>query len=74
MHVYHASPHQEYFNAMEALMTAEAARPHWGKLRSIDAGYLSTAYRRFAEFIALCDRLDPERRFGNSYLGKVLGS
>jgi FAD/FMN-containing dehydrogenase len=30
-------------------------------------------YPRFADFTALRDRLDPERRFANDYLRRVLG-
>jgi L-gulono-1,4-lactone dehydrogenase len=74
IHVFHASPHQEYFRDMEAVMTAAGGRPHWGKMHTRDAGYLSAAYPRFADFLAIRDRLDPERRFGNGYLARVLGS
>jgi L-gulonolactone oxidase len=38
------------------------------------AGYLAGVYPRFADFVALRDTLDPERRFGNPYLARVLGS
>jgi hypothetical protein len=36
------------------------------------AEYLSRAYPRFGDFVALRDELDPERRFGNAYLTQVL--
>jgi FAD-linked oxidoreductase len=74
MHVYWTAPHEAYFADLEAIMTAAGGRPHWGKMHTRDAGYLSTAYPRFADFVALRDRLDPERRFGNRYLATVLGS
>jgi len=73
-HVYHPSPHEEYFRETEAIMTAAAGRPHWGKMHTRDAEYLRGVYPRFGEFVALRDKLDPERRFGNSYLRQVLGS
>jgi L-gulono-1,4-lactone dehydrogenase len=73
-HVYHASPHEEYFRETEAMMTAAGGRPHWGKMHTRDAGYLRGAYPRFGDFVALRDKLDPERRFGNAYLRQVLGS
>ena len=73
-HVYHASPHEEYFRETEAIMTAVGGRPHWGKMHTRDASYLSGVYPRFADFVALRDKLDPDRRFGNSYLRQVLGS
>jgi FAD-linked oxidoreductase len=73
-HVYHPSPHEEYFTQTEAIMTAVGGRPHWGKMHTRDAEYLAGVYPRFADFLALRDQLDPERRFGNDYLHQVLGS
>ncbi len=73
-HVYHASPHEDYFRETEAIMTAVDGRPHWGKMHTRDAGYLNGVYPRFGDFIALRDKLDPDRRFGNAYLRQVLGS
>jgi FAD/FMN-containing dehydrogenase len=55
-------------------MTAMGGRPHWGKLHTRDAAYLSDAYPRFTDFVTLRDELDPARRFGNPYLEQVLGS
>jgi FAD-linked oxidoreductase len=74
IHVFHASPHLEYFRDVEAVMTAAGGRPHWGKMHTRSAEYLSRAYPRFGEFVALRDELDPERRFGNAYLTQVLDS
>jgi L-gulono-1,4-lactone dehydrogenase len=73
MHVYRSAPHEEYFADMESLLTAAGGRPHWGKLHTRQADYLAAAYPRFAEFVALRDKLDPARRFGNDYLSSVLG-
>jgi len=73
IHVFHASPHQEYFRDVEAVMTAVAGRPHWGKMHTRSAEYLRQAYPRHGDFVALRDELDPERRFGNPYLTQVLG-
>jgi L-gulono-1,4-lactone dehydrogenase len=74
IHVFHSVPHEQYFNDVEALMTSVGGRPHWGKMHTRDGEYLSGAYPRMAEFAALRDRLDPDRRFGNAYLRQVLGS
>ena len=73
-HVFHRSPHEEYFRETEAIMTAANGRPHWGKMHTRDADYLRDAYPRFGDFVALRDKLDPDRRFGNTYLRQVLGS
>jgi L-gulono-1,4-lactone dehydrogenase len=73
IHVYYRSDHREYFRDVEAIMTAIAGRPHWGKMHTRDAAYLGGVYPRFGDFAALRDKLDPERRFGNAYLTQVLG-
>ncbi|MBB5937597.1 D-arabinono-1,4-lactone oxidase [Streptomyces zagrosensis] len=73
VHMYRGTPYESYFTAVEQIMTAHGGRPHWGKLHSRDASYLSDVYPRFAEFTALRDRLDPDRVFGNAYLRRVLG-
>ncbi|MEU9193729.1 D-arabinono-1,4-lactone oxidase [Streptomyces hundungensis] len=73
VHMYRGTPHQAYFTAVERIMTAHGGRPHWGKLHTQDAAYFAQAYPRFAEFTAVRDRLDPERRFTNAYLRRVLG-
>ena len=54
-------------------MRAHDGRPHWGKLHTRTAADLAPAYPRFGEFLALRDRLDPDRVFANAYLGRVLG-
>jgi L-gulono-1,4-lactone dehydrogenase len=73
IHVFHASPHQEYFRDVEAVMTAAGGRPHWGNMHTRSADYLRQAYPKHQDFVALRDELDPERRFGNAYLAQVLG-
>ncbi|MEV0453138.1 D-arabinono-1,4-lactone oxidase [Streptomyces sp. NPDC050600] len=73
VHLYKGTPHRAYFTAVERIMTAHGGRPHWGKVHTRDAAYFEKAYPRFAEFTALRDRLDPERRFANDYLRRVLG-
>ena len=73
VHVFHASANQEYFRDVEAVMTAAAGRPHWGKMHTRSAEYLRSAYPMFDEFVALRNELDPQRRFGNAYLTQVLG-
>jgi FAD/FMN-containing dehydrogenase len=73
IHIFHASPHEDYFGAVEEVMIAVGGRPHWGKMHTRDDDYLHREYPRFGEFLALRDTLDPERRFGNVYLEQVLG-
>ncbi|MFJ3985006.1 D-arabinono-1,4-lactone oxidase [Streptomyces fungicidicus] len=74
VHMFKGTPYQGYFTAAERVFTAHEGRPHWGKIHTRDAEYFSRVYPRFGEFTALRDRLDPERRFRNDYLRRVLGS
>ncbi|MGO8959144.1 MAG: D-arabinono-1,4-lactone oxidase [Streptosporangiaceae bacterium] len=74
IHVFHSSPHEQYFTDVEAVMTAVGGRPHWGKMHTRDADYLASAYPKMPDFTAVRDLLDPERIFGNGYLRQVLGS
>ncbi|MFC6929998.1 D-arabinono-1,4-lactone oxidase [Actinomadura yumaensis] len=73
IHVFHRDPHEEYFQGVEELMTAVGGRPHWGKMHTRDAAYLETVYPRLADFRALRDELDPDRRFANAYTRQVFG-
>jgi FAD-linked oxidoreductase len=73
LHVYHRSAHEAYFAGTEALLVSAGGRPHWGKMHSRDAGDLAAAYPMFGKFTALRDELDPDRRFANPYLTRVLG-
>ena len=74
IHVFHRAAHEEYFRAVEEVLTAVGGRPHWGKLHTRDADYLHGVYPGLASFVALRDELDPARRFSNRYLEQVLGS
>lgn len=74
VHVFRGTDGRRYFDAVEALMGSVGGRPHWGKLHALGADQLRERYPRFEEFTALRDRLDPERRFTNAYLDRVLGA
>jgi FAD-linked oxidoreductase len=65
--------HDPYFAAVEAIAGEYGGRPHWGKLHGLDAATLRERYPRFEEFTQVRDRLDPEGRFANAYLDRVLG-
>ncbi|MDQ2835950.1 MAG: FAD-binding protein [Actinomycetota bacterium] len=74
VHQYHRRPHERYFAAVEDIAREVQGRPHWGKLHYRAADELAEVYPRFGDFLSLRDRLDPDRRFGNDYLRRVLGS
>ncbi len=75
-HTHHRSgwdDHKAYFSAMERIMRDHDGRPHWGKVHTRTAADLAPAYPRFDEFLAMRERLDPERVFANDHLRRVLG-
>ncbi len=74
IHRYHRQARGAYFSAFEAIAREHGGRPHWGKLHSCDASFLRAAYPRYDDFLAVRDRVDPGRLFGNAYLERVLGS
>lgn len=74
VHKYFRTPHEEYFRAVEQIVGEVAGRPHWGKLHYLSSTELSARYPRFDDFVRLRDDLDPEGRFANEYLDRVLGS
>jgi len=73
VHRYFREDPTEYFAGVESIMRSFGGRPHWGKMHTQTAEALRAAYPRFDEFLGVRDRLDPERRFANAYLDRVLG-
>jgi FAD-linked oxidoreductase len=74
VHQYHRRSFERYFLAFEQIARSVQGRPHWGKLHFRTAEDLAEQYPRFADFLQVRDRLDPDRRFSNDYLRRVLGS
>ena len=66
--------HRPYFEGVERIMDDYDGRPHWGKLHFQTAATLAGRYDQWDRFIAVRDRVDPERRFTNPYLDRVLGA
>ncbi len=74
VHQYHRTDPTAYFAAAQDIFTAHEGRPHWGKMHTLGADYLATRYRRFEDFLAIREDVDPKRRFTNAYLDRVLGT
>jgi L-gulonolactone oxidase len=74
VHVFNRFEYEPYFREVEAIMDGYEGRPHWGKLHFQTAETLRPRYPQWDAFRAVRDRLDPERRFGNAYLQRVLGA
>jgi FAD-linked oxidoreductase len=73
VHVFHKLPFERYFREVEAIMNGVDGRPHWGKMHYQTAETLAPRYPQWDRFIAVRNRLDPDRRFTNAYLERVLG-
>ena len=72
-HVPADTDHRAYFGGLEPLLREAGGRPHWGKVHTRAAADLAPAYDRFDDFLAMRERLDPDRVFANDYLRRVLG-
>ena len=46
--------------------------PHWGKWFRMDNDQIRSMYPRLDDFVSLSKRLDPNQKFRNSYLERVL--
>ena len=73
VHVFQGLPFEQYFREVEAIMNGHVGRPHWGKMHYQTAETLRPRYPQWDDFIAVRDRLDPDGRFSNAYLDRVLG-
>jgi FAD-linked oxidoreductase len=72
-HTHRDADHTAYFAGIEPVMLAHGGRPHWGKLHTLAAADLEGLYPRFGDFLALRDRLDPDRVLANAHLRRILG-
>jgi L-gulonolactone oxidase len=64
---------EPYFHAVEELAADLDGRPHWGKLHWLGVEDVRKRYPDLDAFLAVRNRLDPEGRFSNAYLDRVLG-
>lgn len=53
---------------IETALASFAVRPHWGKLFTTSATEAKALYPRFADFVALARRHDPEGKFRNTFV------
>ena len=73
VHVYQGTPYDAYFQGVERIMDTYGGRPHWGKMHFQGHETLADRYPRWDDFQAVRRRLDPDGRFTNPYLQRVLG-
>jgi L-gulonolactone oxidase len=72
VHQYVGMEFETYFRAVEAVMDEYEGRPHWGKRHYQSAATLRPRYPEWDGFAEVRERFDPERRFENDYLRRVL--
>lgn len=73
VHQFAGMEFETYFRAVERIMDDYGGRPHWGKRHYQSAATLAPRYPRWDAFQAVRARLDPEGRFSNDYVERVLG-
>ena len=73
VHLSAGTPFDRYFRGVEAIMDDVGGRPHWGKMHYQRAETLAPRNPEGARFQAVRARLDPDGRFANPYLDRVLG-
>jgi FAD-linked oxidoreductase len=65
--------YRPYFARMEEILRKYEGRPHPGKLHSLSHKELSMLYPRFQDFLQIRKEMDPEGKFLNDFLRKLLG-
>lgn len=73
LHNFHDKDYKKYFAAIEPIFWKYEGRPHWGKIHNLSALNFAARYERFDDFLKLRKELDPQGRFINDHLRKVLG-
>src|SRR3954468_13255750 len=73
VHQYRGMDQQPLFDLIEPLCTAVDGRPHWGKQHTQTAATLKPRYPQWDAFARVRDRLDPDRRFANVAIERILG-
>lgn len=72
VHAFQGMEWEPYFRAVEEVMDGFDGRPHWGKRHFQTAETLRARYPEWERFAAVRTRLDPDGRFANPYVQKVL--
>jgi len=73
VHMFDRMDYEPYFRVVEQIMNGFEGRPHWGKRHFQTAETLQPRYPDWQRFQAVRARLDPEGRFTNAELDRVLG-
>jgi L-gulono-1,4-lactone dehydrogenase len=74
VHQYRGMEFEAYFRGVEAIMDDYEGRPHWGKRHYQSSHTLAPRYPEWERFQEVRRRFDPERKFANDYVERVLGA
>jgi L-gulono-1,4-lactone dehydrogenase len=72
-HMFEGMEYEPFMRGVEEIMDGFGGRPHWGKRHFQTAETLRPRYPDWDRFDAVRERLDPEGRFANDYVRRVLG-
>jgi FAD/FMN-containing dehydrogenase len=73
-HMFQGMDQTRYFDRAEEIMLAHDGRPHWGKLHTREHDYFAASYPKFADFLAVREKTDPDRVFANNYTRRIFGA
>lgn len=73
VHQYRGMPFEQYFDGVQAICMNHGGRPHWGKMHSLKGRDFAALYPRWDDFLALRERMDPQRNFITPYLRTLFG-
>lgn len=71
-HMFEQMEWRPYFDAFEKIMDHLDGRPHWGKRHFQTATTLAPRYPEWESFQAVRKRFDPQGRFANDHIRRVL--
>ena len=72
-HMFEGMEFEPFMRGVEEIMDGFDGRPHWGKRHFQTAETLRPRYPEWDRFAAVRERLDPDGRFANDYVRRVLG-
>jgi L-gulono-1,4-lactone dehydrogenase len=73
VHVFDQMEYEPYFRMVEEIMNGFEGRPHWGKRHFQTAATLRPRYPEWDRFQQVRARFDPDGRFTNAEIERVLG-
>ncbi len=72
-HMYQGMEWEPFLRTVQSIALAHDGRPHWGKRHFLTAAELAPKYPMWERFQSVRRELDPEGRFANEHVRRVLG-